>query len=111
MLRLLERGSPDASHQWKAVTLALAAGVHDLSIDLTTSGGTDPAFIAEVLGHSNMGATRMLWGSDGVWGAQQSPDAIRQNLDRAGASQEDQALILGDNAARLVRLGPASVKC
>lgn len=91
-----------AGNPWKDVTLGLAAGVKNLYIDLTTSGGTDPAFVAKVLRHPDLGAGRMLWGSDGLWKAPKNLAQMRQRLDDIGATDEEKSLVLGGTAERLL---------
>lgn len=94
-----------AGNPWKPVTAALAGGLHNVYIDLTTSGGQDPDFIALVLKNPSIGPERLVWGSNGVWHAKRRLDGIRRNLDQAGASAEEKELILGGNAARLLAIG------
>lgn len=94
-----------AGNPWKPVTAALAGGVHNVYIDLTTSGGADPEFIAQVLKNPSIGPERLVWGSDGIWRAHQRLEAIQQNLSRAGASEEEVEMILGGNATRLLGEG------
>ena len=91
-----------AGNPWKPVTASLAAGVYSIYIDLTTSGGADPEFIAQILRSPSIGPERLVWGSDGIWKAGQRLDAIQQNLSRAGASEEEVEMVLGGNAARLL---------
>ena len=94
-----------AGNPWKDVTFGLAAGVKNLYIDLTTSGGSDPAFVARVLRHPDLGAGRMVWGSDGLWKAPDALAAMRQRLQGIGATDDEQALMLGGVAERLLRHG------
>ena len=93
-----------AGNPWKPVTAALAGGVYSVYIDLTTSGGADPEFIAQVLRNPGIGPERLVWGSDGIWKASQRLEAIQLNLSRAGASEEEAEMILAGNAARLLGL-------
>ena len=92
-----------AGNPWKNVTLALAGGPRNVYIDLTTSGGADPEFVKKVLRHPELGAARMVWGSDGVWKALRSLEQMQARLAAIGATEEEQALIFGGTAERLLQ--------
>jgi predicted TIM-barrel fold metal-dependent hydrolase len=93
-----------AGNPWKDVTFGLALGVKNLFIDLTTSGGKDPDFIARVLRSPDLGADRMVWGSDGLHKGVTSLNEMRQKLDKIGATEEEKALVLGGTAKKLLGL-------
>jgi len=91
-----------AGNPWKEVTYGIAAGVRNMVIDLTTSGGTDPAFVRKVLDHEGMGADRMVWGSDGVHKAPASLASMRERLESIGASDDQMTKVFGGTAERLL---------
>jgi predicted TIM-barrel fold metal-dependent hydrolase len=98
-----------AGNPWKDVTFALAVGVKNMYVDLTTGGGGDPDFIKRVLRHPEMGAGRMVWGSDGLWKSPKSLAQMRSKLDGIGATEEEKALVLGGTAERLLNRGAKTV--
>lgn len=93
-----------AGNPWKDVTYGIAVGVKNMVIDLTTSGGADPAFVKRVAESPHLGPGRMVWGSDGIFSA---PDKIAQKLQQfteIGLSVADQEQILYGTPARLLAI-------
>ena len=82
--------------------MAIAIGVKNMYIDLTTSGGKDPAFIRRVVDDPHLGADRIVWGSDGIFACIDEIQAKRRQFEEIGLSVEDQEKILWGTPARLL---------
>jgi predicted TIM-barrel fold metal-dependent hydrolase len=76
---------------------AIEVAERHANIILETSATPYPAKIAEAV--ERIGAARVVFGSDGPVS---SPVLERDKIMRAGLSPEDTALVLGENAARLL---------
>lgn len=93
-----------AGNPWKDVAFGIAAGVKNMIIDLTTSGGADPEFIRRVAESPHLGPERMVWGSDGIFRALEKIEEKHRQFDQIGLSPEAQEQILWRTPARLVGL-------
>ena len=93
-----------AGNPWKEVTFGIALGVRNMYVDLTTSGGADPAFIKRVAESPNLGTDRMVWGSDGFFMAIEKIEEKRRQFAEIGLSEEDQEKIMRGTPARLLGL-------
>jgi len=93
-----------AGNPWKDVALGIALGVTNMYIDLTTSGGADPAFMKRVADHPNMGARRMVWGSDGIFPSEEKIEEKLRQFAEIGLTEEQQEDIFYNTPARLLGL-------
>ena len=93
-----------AGNPWKEVTLGIAMGLKNVYIDITTGGGTDPDFVRRVVDSPFLGADRIVWGSDAIFGAIDKLHTKRRELADVGISPPDLDKIFGGTAARLLRL-------
>jgi predicted TIM-barrel fold metal-dependent hydrolase len=91
-----------AGNPWKEVTAAIVIGIKNMIIDITTGGGHDISFIKRMVDHEEIGARRIVWGSDGVFPSLTKLHDKRRGLTEAGVSDQDLDLIFGGTAARLL---------
>lgn len=93
-----------AGRPWKEVTLAIASGVNNMYVDITTGGGADPASVRRLVEHPGLGAERIVWGSDDVFDAVDVLHEKRRELADTGILPADLDRIFGGTAARILRL-------
>lgn len=93
-----------AGNPWKDVAFAIAIGVRNMIVDLTTSGGADPEFVKKVARSELLGPERMVWGSDGVFSTLDKIEDKRKQFAEIGLTEDEQEQIMWGTPARLLGL-------